>query len=77
MNIAPRLEAFLKGPRYTLWTFIKYHEKSKDPAHCRRLKKQMEAKLREEHRRGNVVRCRSIGGKVSYAPRSAYGDIPF
>lgn len=75
MTLETRLDAYLRGPRFTLWTFIKYHEKSKDPAHCRRLRKKMRAALDCLHREGKVIRCRSIKGGVSW--KLAPSGVPF
>lgn len=79
MNVAPRIAAYLALPRpWTLWTFIKLHEKSKDPAHCRRLKKQMEGELQKRTLAGEVVRCRSVKGRRAWKlnPNGA-GACPF
>lgn len=76
MKLEHRIAAYLSGPRYTLWTFIKYFEKSKDPAHCRRLHRAMQTHLSKAHREGEVIRCRSIRNGVAF--KSAVpGEIPF
>lgn len=75
MNVAPRIKAYLAGPRYTLWTFIKYFERSGDPAHARRLKRAMEAELTRLHAEGEVVRCRSVKGGRSWYRKIS--DVPF
>lgn len=73
MIIDKRVALFLELPkRYTLWTFIKYYERSKDPAHCRRVKKAMTKALETMP---NISRCRSVMGGRSY--RRYVGDVPF
>ncbi len=76
MVIKHRLSAYLDGKRYTLWTFIKYFERSKDPAHCRRLKAQMRAALKQMQREGEAIRCKSIKGGESWR-RSDPNVLPF
>lgn len=77
MILDKRIALFLAlKRRYTLWTFIKYHERSKDPAHCRRVKRNMKAELDRRHREGEVIRCRSVGGRLSWRAKPA-GEIPF
>lgn len=79
MRLENRLAVYLACPeRYTLWTFIKYFERSKDPKHCRRLKNKMENALKELHARGEVIRCKSVRGKTAYRSRDDYpADVPF
>lgn len=75
MKLEHRIAAYLSGPRYTLWTFIKYFEKSKDPAHCRRLRRALHERFKQMHRNGELIRCRSIKNGVAW--KSAPPGIPF
>lgn len=78
MNVEKRVAVYLaQSRRFTLWTFIKYNEKSKDPAHCRSVRKHMRAELERRHRKGEVIRCRSIKGGVAWKPAPQDGAPPF
>ena len=74
MNVARRITVyFAVQKRYTLWTFIKYTEKSGDPAHARRLRNAMRKVLEQMVRDGKAVTCRSVKGGRAWRSR---GDYP-
>lgn len=66
MNVQERINAYFAGPAFTLWTFIKYHERSKDPAHCKRLRDRMRERLNRLMAEGKAHRTRSLRGKIAY-----------
>lgn len=76
LDVEKRVRAYLDGPRYTLWTFIKYFESSKDPSHARSVKRQMTERLRAMVSEGQAATCRSIRRGRSYR-RIDQGSIPF
>lgn len=68
MNVAHRIEALLET-RFTLWTWIKKFERSKDPVHCKRMRDQMRRELNRMIAAGKVSMCKSYRNKIAYRKR--------
>jgi len=68
MKVSDRIERYL-DTRYTLWTWIKYNERSHDPEHCTRIKREMRRVLGLMMQQGKVTACKSIKGKIAFKRR--------
>lgn len=71
MRVHRRVLAYLENPRaFTLWTWIKYYEKSKEEKHCTRTRKYMRRVLCMMIDAGRVQRVKSVRGGIAYRWRN-------